>query len=410
MSDFLTNLSQGEYFYLFAIAVILLSTKVLGLASRKVHMPAVVGALLAGVILGPSLLNVVNMDSPILSGASEIGVIILMFTSGLETDLDELKENGFSAFIVAMIGVIIPLVGGMAAYYIMNPEGEAAINMFKAIFVGVTLTATSVSITVETLREMGKLSGKMGTTILGAAVIDDILGVIVLTAIISISGGSGDADAVGIIGVLVRILMFFLFVAIVGVLVYIVKAIIKTVSKRRRISIYAFAFCLLLSYASEQFFGVADITGAYFAGVILCNFGVKNYISSRFDILSFMFFSPIFFASIGLKTNLHLLTSDMFMFAIILVLVAIATKIIGCGFGAKLCKFNNKDALSIGIGMVSRGEVALIVAQKGASCGLLENNLFPAIVFMVIVTTLITPILLKVILKDKDSNKQMKTV
>lgn len=398
MSQYLANMADGEYFYLFAIAIILISTKILGLASRRIHMPAVVGALLAGVFLGPSLLNVIDMSNPVLAGSSEIGVIILMFTSGLETDLDELKQNGVAAFIVAMIGVIVPLIGGTAVYYIMNPDGEATINLYRAIFIGVTLTATSVSITVETLRELGKLSGKMGTTILGAAVIDDILGIVVLTAITSLSGGAtGNSD---FLIVLVKILLFFVFIGAVAGVVYLAKKIIKSVRQRKRISIYAFVFCLLLSFASEEFFGVADITGAYFAGIILCSFGIRKYLSERFDVLSFLFFSPIFFASIGLKTDLHLLTSSMMIFALVLVVVAILTKIIGCGIGAKLCGFNNKDSFSIGVGMVSRGEVALIVAQKGAACGLINSTLFPAIVFVVIVTTLITPILLKLILKD----------
>ncbi len=402
MNEIFTQITNGEYFYLLAIAVILLSTKFLGLATRRAKLPAVVGALLAGVILGPSLLNAISLESePMLVKTSEIGVILLMFASGLETDLNELKENGLAAFVVAMIGVIVPLLGGWAAYYILNPEAEETINMFKAIFVGVTLTATSVSITVETLKEMGKLSGKMGTTILGAAVIDDILGIIVLTAIISTGGNSCDSE-VSLDIVILKIFMFFIFVVITTFVVYGAKAIIKKFPRKKRMAIVAFAFCLILSYISEELFGVADITGAYFAGVILCNFGIKKYLNERFDILSSLFFSPIFFASIGLKTNLHLLTSDMLIFAIILVIIAILTKVVGCGLGAKICKFDNKSALAIGIGMVSRGEVALIVAQKGANSGLLEGNLFPAIVFMVIVTTLITPILLKIILKDKE--------
>lgn len=400
MREFLNEMAQGPYFYLLAIAVILLSTKVLGLASRKVNMPAVVGALIAGVILGPSLLNLIDIGDPIISGVSEIGVILLMFESGLETDLDELKANGISSCIVASIGVLVPLVGGMACYYLMNPEGTPTIDTFKAIFVGVTLTATSVSITVETLREMGKLSGRMGTTILGAAVLDDIIGVIVLTAIISLGSSNGGGEA-SLSTVLIKIVLFFIFIAVVAAVVVVLMKIAKEVKRRRRISIYAFAFCLILSFASEEFFGVADITGAYFAGVILCNFGFKEYIGTKFEVLSFLFFSPIFFASIGLKTNLHLLTPEMMVFAAVLLVVAIITKIVGCGLGAKICKFNNKDALAIGIGMVSRGEVALIVAQKGSDSGLLNEELFPAIVFMVIITTLITPILLKIILKDK---------
>lgn len=397
--SFIAKFFEGDYGYLATLAVILLSTKVLGLASRKVHMPAVVGALLAGIILGPSCLGVVN-QTDFLGKTAEIGVIILMFLSGLETDLEELKENGVASFIVALIGVIVPLIGGALTYYIMNPEGEVSINVLKSVFVGVTLTATSVSITVETLRELGKLSGRMGTTILGAAVIDDIIGIVVLTAITSMSGGSDVSLPI----VLLKILLFFVFVLIVAVAVFFVKRhIFHHIKMRRRISIYVLGFCFLLSFCAEEFFGVADITGAYFAGVILCNFGAKQYIDQRFDILGYLFFSPIFFASIGLKTDLTALVANpgIIIFAIVLLVVAILSKIIGCGFGAKLCKFNNKDALSIGIGMVSRGEVALIVAQKGANCGLLESNMFPAIVFMVIVTTLITPVLLKLILADK---------
>lgn len=397
--SFITELFEGDFGYLATLAVILLSTKVLGLASRKVHMPAVVGALLAGIILGPSCLGVVN-QTDFLGKTAEIGVIILMFLSGLETDLDELKENGIASFIVALIGVIVPLVGGGLTYYIMNPEGEVTVNVLKAVFVGVTLTATSVSITVETLRELGKLSGRMGTTILGAAVIDDIIGIIVLTAITSMSGGSDVSLPI----VLLKILLFFVFILVVAVAIFTVKRkVFHNIRMRRRISIYVLAFCFILSFCAEKFFGVADITGAYFAGVILCNFGAKEYIDQRFDILGYLFFSPIFFASIGLKTNLTELVANpgIIIFALVLLIVAILSKVIGCGIGAKICKFDNKDALSIGIGMVSRGEVALIVAQKGANCGLLESNMFPAIVFMVIVTTLITPVLLKLILADK---------
>lgn len=395
---FIKELLSSEYGYLAVLALILLSTKVLGLASRRVHMPAVVGALLAGIILGPSCLGVVS-ETDFLKKSAEIGVIILMFLSGLETDLEELKENGTASFIVALIGVIVPLAGGTLAYMLINPEGDPGVNLLKALFMGITLTATSVSITVETLRELGKLSGRMGTTILGAAVIDDIIGIIVLTAITSMSGGNDVSLPV----VLIKILLFFAFIIVTALFVLSLKKILSTVKARRRISIYVLAFCFILSFCAEKFFGVADITGAYFAGVILCNFGIKNYIDQRFEILGYLFFSPIFFASIGLKTNLTDLAANpsIILFAIVLLVVAIVSKIVGCGLGAKLCRFNNKEALTIGIGMVSRGEVALIVAQKGADCGLLNSIMFPAVVFMVIVTTLITPVLLKLMLTEK---------
>ncbi len=394
------SIFESEFGYLATLAIILLSTKFFGLVSRRVQMPAVVGALLAGIILGPSCLGVVQ-ETDFLNKAAEIGVIILMFLSGLETNLDELKENGVASFIVAIIGVVVPLLGGALTYYFMNPEGSTSIDMLKAVFVGVTLTATSVSITVETLRELGKLSGRMGTTILGAAVIDDIIGIIVLTAITSMSGGSSTSLSV----VLLKIVLFFVFIIIIGIFVFVFKRrFLRNLRMRRRISITVLSFCFILSFCAEYFFGVADITGAYFAGIILCVFGAKEYINRRFDILGFLFFSPIFFASIGIKTNLGELAgnSSIIMFAVVLAIIAILTKVIGCGLGAKICKFDNKESLAIGIGMVSRGEVALIVAQKGANYGLLDDKMFPAIIFMVIVTTLITPILLKIILANKN--------
>ncbi len=393
--SFAKEIFGGEYGYLAALAVILLSTKVLGLASRRVHMPAVVGALLAGIILGPSCLGVVKATD-FLNKMAEIGVIMLMFLSGLETDLTELKENGTASFVVAFVGAAVPFVCGTAVYYFMNPEGEACVSVLKAVFVGVTLTATSVSITVETLRELGRLSGRMGTTVLGAAVIDDIIGIVVLTAVTSMGSGSGASVAI----VLVKIMLFFLFIVFAAAAVLTARKLYRRIKMRRRISIYVLAFCFVLSFCAEYFFGVADITGAYFAGVILCTFGSKAYIDQKLDVLGYLMFSPVFFASIGLKTNLKELAANpnIILFAAVLLTAAVLSKIVGCGLGAKLCRFNNRDALSIGIGMVSRGEVALIVAQKGFDCGLLNSNMFPAIVFMVIVTTLITPVFLKLIL------------
>ncbi len=389
---------ESAYTYLLIISIILMATKLLGVLSQKVQMPQVVGALVAGLLLGPSVLGVIE-ETDFLVKAAEIGVILLMFQAGLETDLDELKSNGKASFIVAIIGVIVPLIGGAAAYYLFfgKTMADDPLLLLKAVFVGVTLTATSVSITVETLREMGKLQGAMGTTILGAAVIDDIAGIIVLTVIT----GMKDAE-ISVAKVLLGIIEFFLFVILVAAVIIVIKKIvIHHAEKKRRTAIYALTFCLMMSYVAEQYFGVADITGAYFAGVILCNFGIKEYIDQKVSILSYMFFSPIFFASIGIKTSLSGITSQLLVFAVILMIIAILTKIVGCGLGAKLCKFNNKDALAIGIGMVSRGEVALIVAQKGAQVGLLDETMFPAIVVVVIVTTLLTPVLLRVLLGGK---------
>lgn len=394
--------------FLIVLAIILLSTKVLGLLSEKVHMPQVVGALVAGVILGPSVLNVVG-ETDFLVKTAELGVIFLMFLAGLDTDLDELKKNGVASLIVAIIGVIVPLIGGTVTYILFfGTDLSNAPDLLVALFVGVILTATSVSITVETLREMGKLKGRMGTTILGAAIIDDIVGIIVLTLITSLKDTSVKPATI-----FIKILVYFVFIAAVALFVHFTSRFIEANDNKRRTSISSVAFCLIMAYVSEKFFGIADITGAYFAGIILCNLGVKNYISKKVVIISYLFFSPVFFASIGIKTSLNGITSSIILFAFILLVIAILTKIIGCGVGAIMCKFPFKESLCIGVGMVSRGEVALIVAQKGEQVGLLNAELFPAIVLVVIVTTLITPILLKILISKgyaDENNESNETV
>ena len=380
-----------SYEFLLTITIIMLSTKVFGLTSERVHMPQVVGALVAGVLVGPSCLGWVG-ETDFLIKTAEIGVIILMFNAGLDTDLEELKSTGFASFIIAVIGVIVPLIGGIGCYLLFANNPSDPFNMLKAAFIGVVLTATSVSITVETLREMGKLKSKVGTAILGAAVIDDILGIVVLTVL------TGFTDpTVQPLLVFGRIVAFFIFVLVVGLIMN--KAFIKMDQlwhKHRRIAIYALAFAFLMSYIAERFFGIADITGAYFAGIVMCSLSdTRDYVASKTNVLGYMLFSPLFFASIGIKTNLEGLTGTLVLFAIALTVIAILSKIIGCGLGARLMGFQTYDAFSIGLGMVSRGEVALIVAQKGAQAGLIDESMFPAIVLVVIVTTLITPILLK---------------
>ncbi len=385
-----------NYNFLLVIALILLSTKTFGLLSSHVHMPQVVGALLAGIILGPSCLGWVE-ETDFLVKASEIGVIMLMFMAGLDTDLSELKKTGLASFIIAVIGVIVPLIGGTGVYFLFFAETMDFQTILRGLFVGVVLTATSVSITVETLREMGKLNGKVGTAIVGAAVIDDILGIIVLSFMSSFSDPSASPVKAGL-----QILAFFVFLAVVGLVVhYVFKKMEEAVGQKRRIAIYALAFALLLSYAAETFFGVADLTGAYFAGLILCNIAnLRQYIGKKVNVASYMMFSPLFFASVGIKTDLSGLTMEYIWFAFALLLVAILSKIIGCGLGAKICGFSNRDCLRIGAGMVSRGEVALIVAQKGLSAGLIAATEIPAVVLVVIATTLITPLLLSSVMKD----------
>ena len=393
-----------SYSFLLFLAIIMISTKILGLFTRKIDMPAVVGALVAGVILGPSCLNLITLTGDtgvFLEQMAELGVILLMFNAGLETDLSELKKNGVASFVTALIGVIVPLIGGFLGYaFFFHTDFSDYDEVLKAVFVGVVLTATSVSITVETLREMGKLKGKVGTTILGAAVIDDIIGIIVLTIVTSLKDTS-----VSPITVVLKIVLYFVFIAVLIFVLTKLKVFVEEQDEKRRTAIICVALCFILSYISEEYFGIADITGAYFAGLMLCTMKVGPYVARRCEIPSYLIFSPVFFASVGLKVTLGGMDASIWIFAIILLVIAILSKVVGCGLGAKICGCTGKEAFQVGIGMISRGEVALIVAQKGYASGMLDEVLFAPIVLVVIVTTLITPILLKLVMKDNDSEK-----
>ncbi|MBS5334843.1 MAG: sodium:proton antiporter [Clostridiales bacterium] len=384
---------MGDYGFLVSVAIIMLSTKILGDLTKKVSMPQVVGALLAGVIIGPTGLGIIA-ETDFISYTAEIGVIMLMFLAGLDTDINEINRNKVACIVVACIGVAVPLIGGTACYYFFFEAGASDyLSILKAVFVGVVLTATSVSITVEALREMGKLEGKVGNVILGAAVIDDIIGIIVLTIVTSLKDNS-----ISIGMVLLKILLYVIIMGILGYLITKNKKFIDKNLKKQRITTYIFASCLLVAFASEHFFGVADITGAYLLGLFLSNHEIKSEVARKVNVPSYLFFSPIFFASVGLKVELEGMTGSIIVFSLILLAVAIVTKIIGCGLGAKICGFGNREALQVGIGMVSRGEVALIVAQKGYSLGLLDSAIMPAVVLVVIATTILTPVILKKIM------------
>lgn len=398
-----------SYKFLLDLALILLSTKVLGLITRKFQMPQVVGALLAGLILGPAMINILS-ETDFIIQLSELGVIVLMFNAGLESDLEELKKTGKASFIIALLGVIIPLLGGFAiAHFYAIPElseGTSGTIFLQNIFIGIILTATSVSITVETLKEMGKLNTSAGTAILGAAIIDDILGIIALTVISSLTDTS-----VKVGFVLMKIVGFFIFAIVVGFISYkIFKAWSNYENRdKRRFIIASFVFCLLLSYISEEVFDVADITGAFIAGLVLSNIDRKEFISNRLNIVSYALLSPVFFASIGLKIVLPSMDFNIVMFAVLLTIIAILTKILGAGIGAKLCKFSTRESYQIGVGMVSRGEVALIVASKGAALGLISTAMLGPVVIVVVVTTIIAPILLKLAFIEKKEKVVIET-
>ena len=383
------------------LAIIVVAAKIFGIIARKLKAPQVVGEIIAGLLIGPSVLGLVE-QSDFLIQMAEIGVVLLMFSAGLETNLKDLLKTGPIAFLIACAGVFVPLVGGALLYmgfYGTAPWGSE--EFYKAVFVGTIMTATSVSITVQSLREMGRLKGKVGTTILSAAIIDDVIGIIVLTFVIGFKTPDSNPSSV-----VISTILFFVFAIGVGfIFYYIFKWVDEKYPHTRRIPIAGLALCFALAYIAEEFFGIADITGAYVAGIILCSIKDSEYIAEKMDINSYMLFGPVFFASIGLKTSINNVDSTILMFAVGFVIVALITKIVGCGLVAKLCKFNWSDSLKIGVGMMTRGEVALIVSQKGLSVGLLSAEYFTAVILLIIVSSISTPIILKV-LYAKDGKEE----
>lgn len=375
------------------LAIIIVVAKFFGLVARKIKMPQVAGEIIAGLLIGPSVLGLVG-QTDFLTQMAEIGVVMLMFSAGLETDLKEMKKTGLIALLIACAGVFIPLVGGTILYSCFYGWGAVGSEQFlKAVFIGCIMTATSVGITVQALRELGHLSGKVGTTIMSAAIIDDVIGIIVLTFVIAMKDPNVKPEKV-----VIQTVLFFVFALVVG---YICYKIFKKVDQRyphtRRIPIAGLALCFSMAYIAEHYFGIADITGAFVAGIILCNIRDSKYIAEKMDINSYMLFGPIFFASIGLKTDISGINASILFFAAAFVVVALLTKIIGCGIVAKITGFNWPDSLKIGVGMMTRGEVALIVSQKGLAVGLMSPIYFTAVILLIIVSSISTPIILKVL-------------
>ncbi len=379
------------------LAIIILFAKLFGLLAKKLHVPEVVGTIVAGLIIGPSFLGFVE-QSDFITQMAEIGVLLLMFSAGLETDLKDLIKTGPTALAIACAGVAVPLFGGWLLYscfYGFSPAGSD--EFYRAIFTGVIMTATSVGITVQTLRELGKLKGKVGTLILSSAIIDDVIGIIVLTFVIGLKDASASP-----MKVVINTLLFFAFSIGVGFVIYkIFKMLDKRYYHQRRIPILGLCLCFALAFIAEAFFGIADITGAYVAGIILCNLKDSEYIAEKMDINSYMLFGPVFFASIGLKTTFSNFTTDILLFSIGFVIVALITKIIGCGLVSMLFKYRGKDCLKIGVGMMTRGEVALIVSQKGLAVGLLDPIYFTSVILLIMCSSIATPIIMKLLYKGE---------
>ena len=396
------------------LAIILLFTKLFGLVAKKLGLPQVLGALVAGLLVGPAIWSPITGDAfvPVspsdgIKVIAEIGVIMLMFNAGLETDLKELRNCGLKATIIALFGVLVPLGLGFAiAIPFFGLNGTE--NIIKCVFVGVIITATSVSITVETLRELGKLKGKVGTVVLSAAIIDDVIGIIILTFVTGLKDPSQTRPYM----VIVNTVLFFVVGIGVGVgLNFLFRWLAKKYPHKRRVPIFGLVVCFVYAFCASKFFGIADITGAYLAGIMLSNIKETGYIERKIDVSSYMIFSPVFFANIGIETSFAGFKPQILLFCLLFVLAGLLGKVLGCGLAAKACRFGWRDSAKIGVGMMARGEVALVVATKGISANILPSLYLTPVIFLVLISSLLTPILLKVMFgKEKPELPQADTV
>lgn len=397
------------YLVLLPLALILIVSKVMVKICDKIGLPSVVGMLVTGILVG--LLAYIPgqdiLNAPALEGIgffAKIGVILIMFSAGLETDLQQIKKIGGPAVVITLAGVVLPMGLGFFVATLCNGGFGALTHetLMHNLFYGTILTATSVSVSVATLRELGKLNGKVGSSIVAAAIIDDIIGIIVLSFILAMNGeGGGDAANPWI--VLLKTLLFFVTVAI---LAFAGSRLFKKLDEKfphhRLIPILSLAFCFTVAYISEKVFGIADITGAYVVGLILSTNPDNEYIGRKSDVLGYMLFVPVFFANVGLSTNFSGFSADMLLFGTLFILAGIAGKVVGCGGAALCCRYGFSDSLKVGVGMMARAEVALVTAQKGVEYGIIGSEIMPFIVIMIILTSFVTPLVLKVIYAHDD--------
>lgn len=366
-------------------AVILIAAKIFGMISRKLKMPEVLGALVSGVILGPVALHFVEYNDSIKLLAN-LGVIFLMFLAGLETNLDEFKKAGKSSLVIAVMGILVPLALGTLSGYLFFS------NQIENLFIGVILTATSVSITVETLTELGKLNTRVGINILGAAVIDDILGLVLISVILAVNGNSGSSS----LGITLGGIGLFCVIGIAAI-IFLPRFINRRIGEMqpgRNLLTFTIAAALLAAFAAEKL-GIAAITGAYLCGLLFSQFTHREYLERNVKAISSGFLSPIFFASVGIEANIQGFNTEMLLIALAMFVVAVIGKVVGCGFAARLFKMSRSESIQVGTGMISRGEVAIITANIGLQDHIISQEVFIPTIIVVILTTLVTPILLK---------------
>ena len=421
---------------LLPLALILLFAKLMGLGTHRLGMPAVIGMLVAGILIGVlqfipwAPLQDALFSTDIMSALkimSKIGVVLIMFSAGLGTDLKKLKQTGVASVVITVFGIFVPMLFGFLVAFLFDyftpisltnePGAIGEFNLLSDLFYGAILTATSVSVTVAVLKELGKLDSKVGTSIVAAAVIDDVIGIINLSVLTGFASGTGENTGWSWFSpnapmVVIKIVIFFIAAIGLGILLRMLFNVMERKSPHnRRVPIISLAACFLYAYFAEKIFGVADITGAYLAGILLGGtLSETPYVESKVDQMGYLFFSPIFFANIGIA-NIKMFSSinlQFLAFGAVFVVAALLGKILGCGVGAKITKFNYRESLRVGLGMMVRAEVILICTEKGVACGLVNPAVYPFIILIILISSVLTPVFMK--LSYRREEKRMTTL
>lgn len=381
-----------------AIAIIILAAKAGGYIAVRLRQPAVLGELLVGLILGPTVVDLVHLpfvgDPTLLqeelNDLAALGVVFLMFMAGLEVELDEMLHAGRASLLSGTLGVVAPLFIGTVAALPFGYTDQAA------WFIGIILTATSVSISAQTLLELGVLRTREGITLLGAAVVDDVLVLIVLSIFLAL-GGSANGEGSAIV-VIAKMVLYLVLSAALGW--FVLPRVVTWVDRQpisEGLTAVVLIITLVFAWSAEVMGGLAAITGAFIAGVGLGRSHLRDKIESKMRIITYGFLVPVFFVSIGLEANLRAITGALLPFLIVMFTVAVLSKVIGAGLGARLAGFNNVEALRVGVGMISRGEVGLIVAGIGVREAIISREVFTVVVVLVLLTTLVTPLVLRLV-------------
>ena len=375
--------------FLGMLVVILIATLIGGQFSARLKLPAVVGELLAGIIIGPAVFNLVQ-PSGIIKVFSDIGVIFLMFLAGLDSDIKTLKRLLRPSVLIAAFGMIVPIIIAYMTGILFK------FSEVESLFLGLTFSATSVSSSVAVLQEMGRLEGKEGMTILGAAVADDLLSILLLSIVSGLTGVSEPGSNMGKDLALSLLIQAAFLILLVLLSVYVIPRLIN-LSQRLTLPVPETLVTMIIvafaSWGAEEV-GLSNVIGAFFAGLALNRTSAQKTLKKNFIVIGYSSFIPIFFVSIGLDMSIKGILHDFILF-IVLVIGGVFSKLVGAGLGAKIAGFSNSSSLLVGTGMVSRGEMALVVAQIGLTNHLLAPAAYSTVIGAIIMTTVISPFLLK---------------